>query len=177
MKHHLIPLTLGVAAFAALSVHANADTISCESREYRYQHCDANTGGHARLLSQHSQAPCIEGQTWGADRGGIWVNKGCAAEFEVGGSRWREGPPPRSSGYGGGVPRWAVGTFHGANAEGRPQTITINPDGVVTLRDRGGGGAERGTYNGDSANFPSGQVGIDPAGQNGILVNGQYFAR
>ena len=82
-------------------------------------------------------------------------------------------PPPYA--HGSAVPGWAIGTFHGTNAAGQPQTITINPDGAVTLRNRGGG-AERGYYSGEMANLPSGPLGINPAGS-GILVNGMYFAR
>ena len=81
-------------------------------------------------------------------------------------------PPPYA--HGSAVPAWAVGTFHGTNAEGQPQTITITPDGAVTLRNRGG--VERGYYSGEMANLPSGALGINPAGS-GILVNGMYFAR
>ena len=109
---------IAASAFVTLSLPAHArDTISCESREYRYAHCSADTAGYARLLSQTSQAPCIQGRTWGVDGGGIWVNNGCAGEFEVGGGRrerysygpapgWeRSGPPPEWE-RGGPPPRW-----------------------------------------------------------------------
>ena len=119
MTKHLSFLSfIAASAFVTLSMPAHArDTISCESREYRYAHCAADTAGYARLLSQTSQAPCIQGRSWGVDRGGIWVNNGCAGEFEVGGGRrerysygpapgWeRSGPPPEWE-RGGPPPRW-----------------------------------------------------------------------
>jgi len=37
----------------------------------------------AQLVRQLSQAPCIEGSTWGVQRDGIWVDRGCEGEFEV----------------------------------------------------------------------------------------------
>ena len=36
-----------------------------------------------RLVRQLSSARCVEGQTWGQDRSGLWVTQGCRAEFEV----------------------------------------------------------------------------------------------
>jgi Protein of unknown function (DUF3011) len=84
-------------------------------------------------------------------------------------------PQPPSYSYGSSVPGWAIGTFRGTNAQGQQQTITINPDGGVTLRYRNGA-VERGYFNGGVANLPSGAVGIDPSGS-GILVNGIYFSR
>jgi len=84
-------------------------------------------------------------------------------------------PYPTPYPYESAVPSWAIGTFRGTNAAGQPQTISINPDGAVTLRNRSGS-VERGYYSGEMANLPSGAVGINPAGS-GILVNGMYFAR
>jgi hypothetical protein len=35
------------------------------------------------LVRQRSGSPCIEGRTWGRDRSGVWVDRGCRADFEV----------------------------------------------------------------------------------------------
>jgi hypothetical protein len=217
MPHIFIAALAAVVIMLPTPAHARY-TISCSSSNYRYQYCGANTDGYARLLSQQSRAACVRGRTWGYDNGGVWVNNGCSAQFEVGGSS-RSGsgsagaavaagvglailgaiianqdqdndggyvppqpypqpypapyPPPYP--YESAVPAWAIGTFHGTNAAGQPQTISINPDGAVTLRNRSGS-VERGYYSGEMANLPSGPVGINPAGS-GILVNGMYFAR
>jgi hypothetical protein len=51
-------------------------------REYRY----VSTRGGVRLRRQLSREACVEGVSWGFDRERIWVDKGCRAEFEVGGA-------------------------------------------------------------------------------------------
>jgi hypothetical protein len=56
--------------------------VRCESRDYTQTRC-ATGGRSAQLVRQVSRAPCIEGQTWGWARRGIWVDRGCAADFEV----------------------------------------------------------------------------------------------
>ena len=68
------------------------NSIQCESRDYQRNYC--NTGvriSRAWIAEQQSQAPCIEGRSWGWDPRGIWVNQGCSAvfSFAAGG-----GPPP-----------------------------------------------------------------------------------
>lgn len=73
------------------------ESLRCKSENYRYKHCRVDTrGDEVRLVRQISQAPCVRGRSWGVDRGGIWVDSGCDAQFEVGG---RRGP-----GYGPGRP-------------------------------------------------------------------------
>ena len=58
----------------------NGRTIRCESRNNRERVC--NTGWrNARLVRQISGSACMEGRTWGARNGTVWVNSGCRAEF------------------------------------------------------------------------------------------------
>jgi hypothetical protein len=64
-----------------------AQVITCSSDDMRRQTCAVNTRGGVRLVRQRSDADCIYGRTWGYDRGGIWVDRGCRADFEVGGYR------------------------------------------------------------------------------------------
>ena len=56
--------------------------IRCESRDFAQAVCRVS-GRDVRLARQISQAPCVEGRTWGHESRGIWVDQGCAAEFEV----------------------------------------------------------------------------------------------
>lgn len=58
--------------------------IVCESRNNRYQFCEAETRGDVRLTRQLSSDPCTPGRSWGFEQAGIWVNNGCRAEFEIG---------------------------------------------------------------------------------------------
>lgn len=67
-------------------------TFRCESRDNRTQHCATPGGGGVRLVRQLSDAPCIEGRSWGDDGGGVWVSDGCRAEFRSGyGGGWDGG--------------------------------------------------------------------------------------
>jgi len=59
-----------------------SNTVGCESRDYQQSNCPtAARISRAWIVQQHSQAPCIEGRTWGWDERGVWVNQGCSAVF------------------------------------------------------------------------------------------------
>ncbi len=57
--------------------------VACESREYGYNLCPTGPIRNAQLVRQISQAPCVQGQTWGVSRDGLWVDRGCEAEFRI----------------------------------------------------------------------------------------------
>jgi hypothetical protein len=57
--------------------------VSCSSDDMRRHYCDVDTRGGVRLLRQRSEAACREGYSWGWDRRGVWVDRGCRADFEV----------------------------------------------------------------------------------------------
>lgn len=59
------------------------DTIICESLDRRRAYCPVRIRRGAELIEQISNADCVEGDTWGYDRGGIWVSRGCRGEFAV----------------------------------------------------------------------------------------------
>ena len=63
-------------------------TISCSSDDGRRHYCQVDTRGRVRLAQQHSESPCREGHSWGADNRGIWVDHGCRADFVIEGRRW-----------------------------------------------------------------------------------------
>lgn len=84
----------------------------CESQDNRYRQCDTQSRSRARLVRQLSDAPCIEGRTWGSDRGGVWVDRGCRAEFSAG----------RGSGWGNGNGSWGDRPGYG-NDDGYGQTV------------------------------------------------------
>lgn len=69
----------------ALGLHAAGparaqDAVTCESRDNRYREC-RGFEGRARLERALSDAPCIEGRTWGTRKGVIWVDRGCRGRF------------------------------------------------------------------------------------------------
>jgi DUF3011 family protein len=60
------------------------DAVRCSSDNGGRNYCNADTRGGVRLVRKLSDAPCIAGRTWGFDRRGIWVDRGCRAEFVTG---------------------------------------------------------------------------------------------
>jgi hypothetical protein len=72
-----------------------AGTIACSSNHGERVYCDADTRNGVALMHQISGTPCREGSTWGFDQRGIWVDRGCRAEFTVNAARGGGG------GYGG----------------------------------------------------------------------------
>ncbi len=56
---------------------------SCASKDERYRECQLPVDGRARLVKRKSDAPCIEGRTWGQRGDRVWVDGGCRAQFEV----------------------------------------------------------------------------------------------
>ncbi|NZA25928.1 DUF3011 domain-containing protein [Luteimonas sp. SJ-92] len=57
--------------------------VRCESAGNRHRRCNAVVRSEVKLLRQLSRTRCVQRQNWGWDRGGVWVDGGCAAEFEV----------------------------------------------------------------------------------------------
>lgn len=59
-------------------------TVSCGSPQHRLLRCGVPEYWRGvRLVQQTSHAACVEGRSWGFDRAGIWVDKGCGAQFLV----------------------------------------------------------------------------------------------
>ena len=58
-------------------------SVTCASQDGRYTRCDWDRSrGWPRLIQQLSSSPCIEGSTWGFDRGNtLWVDRGCRGRF------------------------------------------------------------------------------------------------
>jgi hypothetical protein len=58
-------------------------TLYCGSDDNRTRRCNVTVRRDVRVLHQASKAPCLEGSSWGWDRDGIWVSRGCRADFGV----------------------------------------------------------------------------------------------
>lgn len=63
---------------------AEGRTITCSSEGGTRIYCPAEIRGNVQLVRQRSEAACVHGTSWGFDTHGIWVNKGCSADFVVG---------------------------------------------------------------------------------------------
>lgn len=59
--------------------------VRCESHGGGYQRCpvDIHRDDSVRIVNKLSGADCRQGSSWGWERGGIWVNRGCRADFVV----------------------------------------------------------------------------------------------
>lgn len=69
--------------FAAGPASPAGKMLTCTSDGGRV-YCDASTGRGVQLVKQRSAAPCKQGDSWGYDGLGIWVDKGCSADFLLG---------------------------------------------------------------------------------------------
>jgi hypothetical protein len=58
-------------------------TISCSSDDGNRHYCPTNGPGQVQLVKQRSDSPCQQGYSWGSDDRGIWVDRGCRADFAV----------------------------------------------------------------------------------------------
>jgi Protein of unknown function (DUF3011) len=92
-------------------IYPPQERVACNSNDMRRNWCNVDTRGGVRLYKQKSDSPCIQGRTWGYNRNGIWVDRGCRAEFEIGGRYGGD----YGGGYGGGY---------------RERTVTCNSDNM-----------------------------------------------
>ena len=53
----------------------------CESVRGQYTECSVAVSGPVQLVEQLSSKACVEGQSWGRERGKLWVDQGCRARF------------------------------------------------------------------------------------------------
>lgn len=140
---------LVAAVLFAVPARADERTITCESRNYRYRYCRVDTDNRVSLERQRSSTRCRLGDNWGYDRRGVWVDRGCAAEFRVGRGGSGKGAAiagaaiagvviaaaiaSNQKGHEDDVPSWAIGTFSGYDEmEQADVELTIQPGGSVT---------------------------------------------
>jgi hypothetical protein len=55
--------------------------VTCASDDGKRHLCQVDTSRGVQMTNQRSGSPCIQGQTWGYTRQGIWVDRGCRADF------------------------------------------------------------------------------------------------
>jgi hypothetical protein len=73
-----------IIALGLGSTQVLAEQLTCESHGGRTETCGSvRAGSSITMIDQISSSPCIEGRTWGADNGSIWVSDGCRAVFDV----------------------------------------------------------------------------------------------
>ena len=58
--------------------------VVCESTNNGRNVCRTDTKGGVTLVRQLSDNSCVRGKSWGIDQRGVWVDKGCRAQFAIG---------------------------------------------------------------------------------------------
>lgn len=99
--------------------------LTCASEDGERHYCESDIQGEAVLLRQRSESPCRLGYSWGNDRGGIWVDHGCRADFSLKGRR----KPPVDSNY---APTY-VGTLKCSSDFGTRQYCAADTRGSVKV--------------------------------------------
>ena len=73
-------------AFVCLVIPSLASaqrSITCESRHKDRQYCGNFDPDQVRFDRQVGGRRCVQGETWGVDRQGLWVERGCRAVFII----------------------------------------------------------------------------------------------
>ncbi|WP_183810940.1 DUF3011 domain-containing protein [Tunturibacter empetritectus] len=68
---------------------AQTGGLTCSSDDGGYRYCRADTQNQVQLTRQISGSRCDLGYSWGYDPRGIWVDRGCRAQFVYGRGRSR----------------------------------------------------------------------------------------
>lgn len=89
MPTRLLPIVPLLLAATVGDARAD-DTVTCESRNNRYQSCDLPYAGYVTLERTLSGADCRQGRSWDYDRREVWVDDGCRATFRVHGNGGRD---------------------------------------------------------------------------------------
>src|SRR5690606_4667155 len=76
---------LAASAWPATAARAAdlPEQVRCESQDARRVHCPIDTSRGVVLSRQLSQNACIREADWGVDSRGVWVARGCRAEFRA----------------------------------------------------------------------------------------------
>lgn len=196
MQHWLRrPLSaLICVSMVAMPLPAFAEqTVRCTSHNYRYQYCRVDTQNRVELVRQFSGNSCRENRSWGYDSRGVWVDRGCSAEFRVG-KEDHHHDRNKALGIGAAVvglaalaaiassrnqqatqegvevQNWSVGTFSGYDeTERTPVQLTILPGGSV--KGRAGNNEFTGQLNGDQLQAGRQRFKISRQGQGFLAVD------
>ena len=71
----------GSSSNASVSRHVD---VTCKSKWFLFWECGHPTAKTVELIKQHSVVVCAEGDSYGLNAQGLWVDKGCNADFRLG---------------------------------------------------------------------------------------------
>jgi hypothetical protein len=121
-------------------------TIACSSDNGQRQHCKADTRRGVRLIRQSRGIGCRPA-TWGYDTRGIWVDRGCQAEFDISGlgdhGRDSESGPMKTIAAGTGISVRNSETIDVMKSDGRVFSGVVDQD---VLDENGDTAIPRGSY-------------------------------
>lgn len=163
---------------------ANGREIRCESHGMRHAYCPIGSHGTVRLMETHGAWACREGESYGIETEGIWVDSGCKGTFWVDDKHSSHNADRNAAiaavvglgvlaaiaashdktdeGRGAGgyqaVPSWAIGSYHGYSPRDRAElTLDVGSSGRIDGRMRGT--AMHGRWQpGDSLRLEDGRV-------------------
>lgn len=93
LQYAVAVFAISLSLSAVAPVHAQGPgPVYCASNDNRFARCQV-PWRDAELVQQMSKVRCERGQTWGFDRGSIWVDRGCRGQFAPAHDRWGGGRP------------------------------------------------------------------------------------
>ena len=151
----ILLLLLSPARLQAQSgmLNKNGPQMTCASDDGRRHYCPVNTSRGVRLVNQRSKTACVQGSTWGYDRKGVWVDRGCRADFFVAAEQGGEpgyGPGPR--------PPYNAPTINCSSNNGKRNFCSADTSrGVSLVRQISGSQC----IQGDTWGYNRGQIWVD----------------
>ena len=85
LRYRLMGIVALLGIWACLPGRVAAQgTIVCESHHGRREYCAVGDArGGVEMVRQLGPSQCVRGSSWGFDGQGVWVDRGCKAEFRV----------------------------------------------------------------------------------------------
>ena len=131
LNHLSVPsFVAGILFVAGIALVQAQDgrTFSCESTSGQRQYCPSDVTNGVRMVRQLGDTSCVEGYNWGRDEHGVWVDRGCRAEFAVPAEPMRPMPELTRIEPGTLVPVRTNQYISSARADGRIFTGSVSRD-------------------------------------------------
>lgn len=188
IQRGLCGLLIGATILTPMPALA-AGQVTCESRHGRYNFCRIDTDGKVELVRQISSDTCREGRSWGYGDRGVWVDRGCSAEFKVGRDDKHDKHAAIAAGVVGlallaalaarnshqqqeqqEVQPWVIGNFDAYDQQQRAAiNVEVQPGGLVNAHARGD--TVSGNLQGDQLKIGSYTFRIRQAGNGFVAVD------
>jgi hypothetical protein len=128
----LVLLSAGRSQAQSGMINKNGPQMTCASDDGRRHYCPVDTSRGVRLVNQRSGSPCTQGSTWGYDRRGVWVDRGCRADFFVPAEQ-RGGGPGYGPGPGPGRPPYNAPSITCSSNDGKRNYCSADTSRGITM--------------------------------------------